>query len=63
MSFYRSINIRMDQRELDLLAALARRELRHPRDQARLILRAALEAEVDTRNAAVETSAAAVAAK
>lgn len=42
MNRYRSINIRLDQSELDALLAAAESELRHPRDQARLILRTAL---------------------
>lgn len=42
MNRYRSINIRLDQSELDALVAAAESELRNPRDQARLILRNAL---------------------
>jgi len=42
MNRYRSINIRLDQNELDALVAAAKNELRDPRDQARLILRDAL---------------------
>lgn len=38
MNRYRSINIRLDQRELDALVTVAQNELRHPRDQARYIL-------------------------
>ncbi len=38
MNRYRSINIRLEQRELDALVTVARNELRQPRDQARYIL-------------------------
>lgn len=38
MNRYRSINIRLEQRELDALVMVAQNELRHPRDQARYIL-------------------------
>ena len=38
MNRYRSINIRLEQRELDALVKVAQNELRQPRDQARYIL-------------------------
>jgi hypothetical protein len=38
MNRYRSINIRLEQRELDALVTVAQNELRQPRDQARYIL-------------------------
>lgn len=38
MNRYRSINIRLEQRELDALVRVAQNELRQPRDQARYIL-------------------------
>lgn len=38
MNRYRSINVRLEQRELDALVTVAQNELRHPRDQARYIL-------------------------
>ena len=38
MNRYRSINIRLEQRELDALVMVAQNELRQPRDQARYIL-------------------------
>ena len=38
MNGYRSINVRLEQRELDALVTVAQNELRHPRDQARYIL-------------------------
>jgi hypothetical protein len=39
---YRTMTIAIDEAELEALTRLARAELRRPRDQARVLLRAAL---------------------
>lgn len=41
----KSINIPLDQREFDALYAVSQRDLRHPREQARYILRTVLFAD------------------
>lgn len=42
MNEYASINVRLSRTEFERLSATAQRELRHPRDQARYLLRLAL---------------------
>lgn len=42
MSRRQTINIPLEQTELEALVAAARLDLRHPRDQARYLLRSAL---------------------
>jgi len=42
MNEYAGINVRLSRTEFERLSATAQRELRHPRDQARYLLRLAL---------------------
>ncbi|MDI9547708.1 MAG: hypothetical protein QM346_08900 [Chloroflexota bacterium] len=47
MNEYAGLNIRLSRGEFERLSAMAQRDLRHPRDQARYLLRQALSAEAD----------------
>lgn len=42
MNEYAGINVRLSRGEFERLSAAAQRDLRHPRDQARYLLRLAL---------------------
>lgn len=42
MAEYAGINLRLSRDEFERLTSAAQRELRHPRDQARMLLRQAL---------------------